>query len=240
MNLKPQPLKAKKAREERGFGGEEVSARLSFVGRPVHTSMCSADIGESGARARLAFRASRVATSLSQMPLECRHIGNTHPGDQACQRQADSGRESAEPASGVSLIPKANEFQTTAALGRRQREERDLGGEDNSTPLPESRRRFGRRPVKGEVFFVWSSCSGSCPRSTTAAVTPVRLPDLGRGAHRSVATSCRKWCSNKAQPITPTPGDQACQRQADSWCASTEPRFAASDPDMLVAPSAPA
>jgi hypothetical protein len=36
---------------------------IFFVGRAIHTSMCSPGIGESGTRARLAFRTSSVATS---------------------------------------------------------------------------------------------------------------------------------------------------------------------------------
>ena len=46
---------------------------------------------------------------------------------------------------------------------------------------------------------------------------PTRLPDFGRSAHQSVATSCRKWRLNRATPATSTLETKACRRQADSW-----------------------
>ncbi|MEA3142069.1 MAG: hypothetical protein QOK23_4238 [Gammaproteobacteria bacterium] len=59
---------------------------------------------------------------------------------------------------------------------------------------------------------------------------PARLPDsrprrLRIRCHVPVAICARITLAEHTQP-----GDQACPRAADSWCGSTEPRFAASAP----------
>jgi hypothetical protein len=67
----PDPQKGRKSKEEKGLGGEDKD---------------STPLTES-----------RRCDILSHVVLEFGSGDNTYPGDQACQRQADSWRGSAEP-----------------------------------------------------------------------------------------------------------------------------------------------
>ena len=87
-------------------------------------------------------------------------VSVSSPEDQACQRQADSWRDSAEPRFA------ASDFVVTYRAQRFQVEQHMLSAYVGSVL---------RRPE----FSVLSSCSGSCPCSTRRVrrARPTRLPD---------------------------------------------------------------